>query len=312
MRKSRHLLAFLAVAMMLAAVVRAESDRESARGPNDARVILFVIDGPRHTEAFDDPDHRYVSRMWNELRPQGALIPEFRNDGQTLTNPGHASIVTGTWQTIANNGSERPTEPTLFEHYRQTYGVPKKETYVVSGKRKLNACSYSTHEDFGRRYGATERVGLADDRAVFDELVAIMKGDKPRLVMACFPAVDRAGHSGDWDAYVSAIGVVDSLLVELWDFVQHDPFYKDKTYVFVSNDHGRHDDKSGGFSNHGCGCEGCRRGMFLALGPTIKANYQTSKVYTQRDIFYTVASILELTVEKSDGVVIEEIFEGSR
>ncbi|MDH3216338.1 MAG: alkaline phosphatase family protein [Candidatus Krumholzibacteria bacterium] len=278
---------------------------------NDNKVILFVIDGPRHTEAFDDPAHTHVPRMWDDLRMQGAVVPQFFNNGRTLTNPGHAAIITGTWQDIANDGSERPTKPTLFEYYRKAYAVAPEETYVVSGKGKLDVCSYSTHPDFGAPFGATESVGFEDDQAVFDELTAILRKNKPRLVLACFPTVDRTGHGRDYGGYLAAISQVDSLLHQLWLFLQDDPFYADQTYLIVTNDHGRHDEKNGGFANHGCACDGCRRIMFMALGPEIKAAYTASDDYDQRDICNTVAEILELSVLHSEGRVIEEIFKAA-
>ena len=40
-------------------------------------------------------------------------------------------------------------------------------------------------------------------------------------------------------------------------------FYKDKTTLIVSNDHGRHIDSKGGFQNHGDDCAGCRHIEFL-------------------------------------------------
>ena len=281
---------------------------EKLSTPNGKNVILFVIDGPRHTEAFDDPTHQYIPRMWNDLRPLGAIIPGFRNDGLTLTNPGHASILTGTWQHIANNGSERPTRPTVFEYYRRAYGVAKKDTYVVAGKQKEYALSYSTHPEFGRDFGATEQASNISDRVVYNNLISVLQTDKPRLVLACFASVDRAGHSGNWSDYLSSLSTVDSLLFETWNFLQSDPFYAGKTYLIMSNDHGRHDDDHGGFENHGDDCEGCRKIMFLALGPGIKKNYTTGNVYTQRDICDTVGKILEFPALYSEASVIEEIF----
>lgn len=288
---------------------RVSAGAQAATSANDYKVILFMIDGPRHTEAFDDPDHQYISRTWNILRPQGAVITNFRNDGLTLTNPGHTSTITGTWQHVANDGTERPHMPTLFEYYRKARSIPKEETWVISGKSKLDICSYSTHEAYGEAYGATYITGLKHDTVVHDTLLAVLEREQPRLVLACFPTVDISGHSGDWDRYLEAIVRVDSLLESVWNFVQQDPFYRDQTYVIVSNDHGRHDENHGGFRNHGCDCEGCRRIMFLALGPNIKANYTTDNTYDQRDICDTVARILDFPVGYSQGTVIEEIFE---
>ena len=66
-------------------------------------------------------------------------ILELQTEGKTETNPGHTSILTGTWQQIANDGSERPTKPTVFEYIQK--GRWKSSviliTTVTGGKDKL-------------------------------------------------------------------------------------------------------------------------------------------------------------------------------
>jgi hypothetical protein len=185
-------------------------------------VVLCFIDGVRHTEGFDDPDHRYVPRMWNDLRLRGAIIPHFRNDGVTATNPGHASVLTGTWQAIANDGSERPTQPTLFEYFRKAGGAAKETTYVLGGKAKLNACSYGGHPEYGAAYGATEAAENADDRTTYERLISVLQTVRPRLVMASFSTVDITAHGNDWSGYLAAIAEVDSLVQGLWNYLQAD------------------------------------------------------------------------------------------
>jgi hypothetical protein len=285
----------------------AEDHAEAPKTPN---VVLLVIDGSRQLETIGDSTHTHIPHIWRDLRPQGALIPNFRNEGETVTNPGHSSILTGTWQHIANDGSERPSEPTLFEYYRRYEGVPENAVQLVSGKSKLRAVAWSTDLDYGKRYGAKATVGFENDPVVYEHLIPILERDHPRLVMACFPSVDHEGHSGHWDRYVAAIERADSLAGALWVFLQKDPHYAGNTYLFITNDHGRHIDKWGGFQNHGCPCEGCRRLLFLALGPDIKRGYVTpaDDVYTQRDLCNTIARILGFPVEHSEGRVIEEIF----
>jgi hypothetical protein len=286
-----------------------KSDAESIVYDANTKVVVFVIDGPRYTETFGDPAHTYIPHMWNDLRPQGTIITDFRNLGKTITNPGHTSMITGTWQDIANNGSERPYEPTMFEYYRKTLSAPQSETYVISGKSKLAVCSYSTHADYGAAYGATESVGHASDLVVYNELISVLQNDQPRLVLACFPGVDWAGHSGIWNSYLAAIVGVDSLVYKTWNYLQSDPYYAGQTYMFISADHGRHDDAHGGFSSHGDNCDGCRHLIFMALGPNVKAGATVDFQYVQRDVCKTVGEILGIPVPHAGGHVIQDIFD---
>jgi arylsulfatase A-like enzyme len=78
--------------------------------------------------------------------------------------------------------------------------------------------------------------------------------------------------------------------------------------MFITSDHGRHDDAHGGFQNHGDDCEGCRHIPFLALGPGIHANYQCSTLHTQQDVCKMVAHILGITADRAGGASFDEIF----
>jgi hypothetical protein len=272
------------------------------------KVVIFVIDGPRWTETLGDSAHRHIPLMWNRLKPQGTLFTDFRNEGLTLTNPGHCSILTGTWQTVANDGSQRPTMPTLYEYFRKAYQAPQNAAYVVSGKSKLNVCSYSRHPDFGADFGAAVDVGYSWDDEVYERLISVLKTDSPRLALACFPSVDKIGHWGNWDGYLGAMRNVDSLAYACWDYLQSDPYYAGDTYLFITADHGRHSDGAYGFQNHGCACEGCERLFLLALGPDIKVNHTVHSTYTQRDLCPTVAQIFGFPAPYAEGDVIAEMF----
>jgi len=56
-------------------------------------VIVAVVDGARYTETFGATNpSEYIPHMWNDLKPLGTMYENFRNDGKTSTNPGHAII----------------------------------------------------------------------------------------------------------------------------------------------------------------------------------------------------------------------------
>jgi phosphopentomutase len=220
------------------------------------------------------------------------------------------SMLTGTWQEVANDGSERPDRPTLFEYYRKHYSDPPDRAWFVAGKAKLDVCSYSTHPDYGPAFGAVEKVGTWSDAVVVDSVLAVLTRAHPVLLVANLPSVDVEGHSGDWDRYVSAIEAADSLVLEVWSALQDDPFYAGSTYFFVTNDHGRHDDAHGGFQNHGCACEGCEHVMLLVVGPEIVPGLTVAGTYDLRDICTTAGEILGCPVPESEGVTISEMFAG--
>ena len=277
--------------------------------PADARVVLFVIDGPRWTEIFGDSTHAHVPGMWNTLRPQGTLCTNFRNEGWTLTIPGHATMLTGQWQHLNNQGLERPKQPTLFEYYRKARNAPQQDAMILSMKDKLNAVAYGLDSTYGERYGAATELGDTNDVETYSHLIQHLDADSPHFVMASFSQVDLSGHANNWNAYLRHIEIVDSLAVLTWKHLQANPAYAGKTYMFITADHGRHDDAHGGFQNHGDDCEGCRHIPFLALGPGIRTNYMTSAHHTQQDVCRMVARLLDIPANQAGGESFDDIFE---
>jgi hypothetical protein len=198
--------------------------------------------------------------------------------------------------------------PTFFEYFRQSLALPESLTLVVAGKDKLNICSYSIHAEHGASYGAREDVGFDSDVETFQALLSDLEADHPRLVLVNLSEVDWEGHSGIWSNYINAIQTADSLVWELWNFLQSDPFYAGKTYLFVTNDHGRHDDAHGGFQHHGDDCEGCRHIMLLTLGPKVRRDFTAVGEYTQIDLCPTIGSLLDFDAPLADGNVMSEGF----
>jgi hypothetical protein len=190
--------------------------------------------------------------------------------------------------------------PTIFEYYRRSSGAAETDVYVVVGKYKLDILSYSTHPVFGEPYGAS--VSLAPrDELVLDAALTVMNGNHPQIMIINFPDVDIAGHSGDWQRYLDAIRTVDSLMYVLWQFIQSDSLYKDNTTLFITNDHGRHDDGHGGFRDHGDGCEGCRHILLVAVGRGFPAGHEVSTTRTQIDIARTVGELLSFPTPIAGG-----------
>jgi arylsulfatase A-like enzyme len=100
-----------------------------------------------------------------------------------------------------------------------------------------------------------------------------------------------------------------SLVVVTWNHLQADSDYAGKTYLFVTSDHGRHDDAHGGYQHHGDECDGCRHITFLALGPDIRAGHEVTTLYGQEDLCSTVGTIMGMPTPLSQGKIMRELFE---
>ena len=265
-------------------------------------VIVVVIDGARYSETFG-AGFTYIPHMNNDLKPLGALYTNFRiaDVGKTETNPGHSSILTGTWQQISNDGSQRPTKPTVFEYFRKELGSSITENFVVTGKTKLNAISYSTDLDYGFNYKASENCAILSDNQVYNNLVSIMDTYHPRLIIVNLPDTDLRGHANDWIGYLSAIINADNLVYQLWQKIQTDSYYQNNTTLFVTNDHGRHDDAHGGFKAHGDDCEGCEHIMLLAIGRNVSQGLVNNDSHYQIDLAPTIGNLLGFSTPQAVG-----------
>jgi len=263
-------------------------------------VIIVLIDGARYTETFGG-GNTYIPHMFDDMRPNGYLYSNFRiaDEGQTRTNPGHASILTGTWQQIANDGSQRPTNPTVFEYFRKELGVSVTGNYLVGGKSKLTALAYSTDSLYGNLYQGSTSCETITDNEVYDNLVSIMDKYHPRLIMVNFADTDRAGHDDNWSNYLEVITNADDLVYKLWQKIENDDFYKNTTTLFVTNDHGRHDDQHGGFKSHGDDCEGCEHILLLAMGRNVTKGGQNNEIHYQIDLCPTIGNLLGFDTPQS-------------
>ena len=291
---------------------RVTASENSANGFITENAFIVVIDGLRMEEAFDaDDPTAYIPHIWNELRPQGTVLESFYNNRLTLTRSGHSSMLTGVWDYgIQNRSYSQPKEPTIFEYYRKQLQVPKSKAWFISGRMTLHQEGFSNYPDYGLKYGASWEIvpgADADDSVVWNRARSIMARDQPSLFMINFPAVDHIGHLGDWHNYVGAIRNVDEIVYNLWEIIQNFR-YKEKTTMFLVTDHGRHDATHGGFPHHWCNCLGCRKLMFLALGPDIKENTVISTPYEGIDIASTVGALLGFDTPLAQGRIMEDIF----
>jgi phosphopentomutase len=261
--------------------------------------IIMVIDGARYSETFG-ADSIYIPHIWNQLRVQGTMWIQFYNEGITKTDPGHASISTGVREQIDNRGHLRPQHPTIFEYLRKATNAPESSAAVVVGKDKLDILTYSTHPGYGESYKAGSFIA-SHDTSVVQKLKEVLHQNHPRLVIVNLPTTDIVAHRKDWEGYLMAIRRADSLVAEIWSVVQADSIYHNNTTLFITNDHGRHDDLHGGFADHGDSCNGCRHIMLLAIGKGFPKNRIVLTKRTQCDIAPTIGELLSFPTPYSTG-----------
>lgn len=277
----------------------------AAHADQTGRVVIVVIDGPRDTEFFEDPDHVYIPHIWNELRPLGYLNHSFWNHGPTETCAGHASIATGTGQTIPDDGTERPDRPTLWEYYRDLTGSSNRSCVLVTLKNKLLALSYSTADGYGAPDSCFVIGPTYNDSLSISRFITYAWQYSPVVSFISLGEVDIGGHSHDWDQYVASIRRADRLVYALYNGIQSIPAFAGRTAFFITADHGRH---TSDWCCHGDECGGCRHLPFLAIGPNIKTGKETGwPPADMRDICGTAAVLLDIPAPQVEGRVMTEM-----
>lgn len=67
---------------------------------NRGRKLLIILfgGGTRSSESIDDPQHRYIPRLWNDIVPKGALFTNMRVEHRVVHPNSAGSIMTGHWE----------------------------------------------------------------------------------------------------------------------------------------------------------------------------------------------------------------------
>jgi len=129
------------------------------------------------------------------------------------------------------------------------------------------------------------------------------------LVLINFRNPDSWGHAGNWERYLSSMKKTDEYIHNIFRYIQLDDHYKDKTTLFVTNDHGRHlDGRKDGFISHGDGCEGCRKINCYAYGPDFKRGIVIDNERELIDIPVTIGELMGFNIAKSKGEIMTELF----
>jgi hypothetical protein len=301
---------------LLLGFTREQVSHEQDREFKTEYVIVLVIDGPRYSETFGDTTSQLIPHLSGDLAPMGVLVKNFRNNGPTYTNAGHTAITTGNYQRIRNNGEELPRKPGMFHYFLKENGYDSTQAWVIASKGKLNILSDTKDRDWRGKYQPSSYCGVggkgtgyASDKLNWRDAKQILSTYHPKLTLINVLEVDVRGHQNEWPEYLQAIRNTDQIALELWEFIQADSIYRDKTTLFITNDHGRHlDGHKDGFINHGDNCEGCRTIYLVALGPDFRKGHVIQGKYEQIDISKTISYMLGFDMPTSDGAIMEELF----
>ncbi len=316
---------FLVLTLLLA--VTARSAR--AQKPQAENLFIIVINGVRYNDAFGDKNKLYIDNIWSKLRPLGTICTKFDNSELTVPIPSQMSLLTGVWHILENPlyDSISPVFPTLFEYWNNAHKNTGNSCYFASNLAAFESLSCSNHKDYGMKYAPVFDFEKESDQtnAVYEKVMPYILEKHPSFVylslgtgiggigsiagmksVECEPDQIDACASGLLNTYYESIILMDAIVYDLWDQVQQEKIYKDKTVFLVLSSHGRH---TNDFHSFGDKCRGCKQLFMLAIGPGIKKDFVSTRKRTLIDICRTVGTIFNIPTPYAKGSIMKELFE---
>lgn len=277
-------------------------------------IIVLVIDGARYADTWGAIATPYIPYR-REFRNTGVFCSNFKNNGLTLTVSGHTAIITGKYETLNNTGTQTPSYPSFMQVWRKTFNKAAEKAWIVASKDKLDVLKNCTNGEWNNVCNPISNCGNSglgsgyrEDLTTLNKAKLILAEHEPNLMLINFKQPDFSGHAADSLAYLQGIFDTDNYVNLIWNFIQNNAHYKNKTALIITNDHGRHTaGHLDGYVSHGDTCEGCRHIEFLALGPDFKKNYTSTTAFEQIDIAPTIAYLLGFKMPYGDGKIMKEL-----
>jgi hypothetical protein len=263
--------------------------------------------------------------LWTTINANGQIYGN-RTVGNKVNNanpywfsyPGYSEIMTGFADTTINS-NDFPPNPhvTLPEFLNQQpkfkgkvaafgawdafdrilneerSGIPVVSAFQPGGGRNPNANEKLINamlKDSYKPFGEIECLDVFTHYAALEYL----KTKKPKVLYISYGETDEWAHHAHYRSYLDAAHQVDAWIKQIWDFVQNDPQYKNKTAFFITTDHGRGDKKKEEWTSHGQSIADAYEIWFAAMGPGIpaKGEVKTEMQLYQDQFAQTMAGIL--------------------
>ncbi|MFN3839377.1 MAG: alkaline phosphatase family protein [Cyclobacteriaceae bacterium] len=125
-----------------------------------------------------------------------------------------------------------------------------------------------------------------------------IKKNKPRVMYFAFDETDDFAHGGEYAAYLNAAHYTDRFIGELWNYLQSDDQYRNKTTILITTDHGRGTDAES-WKHHGIKIPEADQIWMAVIGPDTKpmGEVKASGQLFQKQIAKTMAAFLGLEFE---------------
>ncbi len=265
--------------------------------------------------------------FWNTIVSKGQLYGNRKlNNKVNVSNPywfsypGYSEIMCGFVDTAINkNGYKANPNTNVLEFLHQQKNFKGKVAAFTSWE-PFNRILHEERSGFpvvaaydkigGERPTDNEKLlnaMLADSHKewkeeifdVFTHYAAIehLKTRKPKVLYIAYGETDEWAHGREYRSYLDAAHQLDAWIKEIWDFIQSDLQYKNKTSLFITTDHGRGDKIKEKWTSHGDAVEGADQIWFAVMGPNTpaKGEMKTEMQLYQKQFAQSMAKLMGYT-----------------
>src|SRR6185312_5629779 len=156
-------------------------------------------------------------------------------------------------------------------------------------------------------FGDEERL----DAEVYALAKSYIMANHPKVTYIDFGDTDEYAHEGQYLSYLLDIHNLDAMIGKLWEMMQNDSFYKNKTTFFIVPDHGR--GVGSQWTDHGSGTAHSSETWFMVMGPDTKplGEMKTNEQIYQTQFAKTIAALLgfNYNVSAKAGDVIKSVID---
>lgn len=291
----------------------------------------------------DERRRKLLPFIWGTLVPKGQIYGN-RDAGCRVDNanpywfsyPGYNEIFTGYPDTAINSNSYPPNpHVTVLEYlYRlpdfrgkvaafgaweafdrilneARSGIPVFSAFDSTGGAKPTAKEALINRMLQSSYKPWHREECLD---LFTHHAAMewMQSRKPRVLYIAYGETDEWAHAGQYRSYLDAAHQVDQWIGEIWAYIQSDPFYRNRTRLLITTDHGRGDFIKKEWTSHNNKIRGASEIWVAVMGPGIppKGEVKADLQLYQQQLAQTLARLLGQTYKANHPIAgeIPQIF----
>lgn len=261
---------------------------------------VYDLDRLRDLYWRDTPEQRRLALwpyFWGTLVHEGMVLGNKEKRSRVLVKnpllffaPGYAEILTGQPQDdVMSNDLIRYPHQTVLEYAQRKLDLSEIEVAMVGSWTGFKLLASSVPDVFFTNGGyeefpphlSTPRIEFLgklqhqamalweegrSDAITFNLGLEYIKARHPRLFYLALGEPDDWSHARRYDRLLDYLHICDGYLRELWETLQSDNFYRDRTTVIITTDHGR-GIRPSDWVKHGKGVQGSEDVFVAIFGP---------------------------------------------